>query len=406
MCLMAAMRVQLIFQEFNDFRKGERSMSKKTVRTLVKNALAGFMAVTLCVSGILIMQRKVEAAETTTYADAYEDVLVYEDMTAKFNELWSAEDGKAQAPTMKGYVFGGWYQENGTDDEGKTIYKALDETAAANKKAENCTEGIIAKFVPAYVLSVKAQIDENASKGATRTDEELGSIRVISSVDSKDYQKVGFDILWNNNYPLKNGNDPIETTTIYTGLKVGEKTYEPQQIFGKYSKYLSVWRLNKFYSDMDDKIINVTPYWITKDGTKVEGLTKYVHVEDGYLDYISVPINLCSVEKVAAGTLKVTYPEGMVLVSDKVEFDGVFPGTEMAFHNDAENHTITFVGNALNAGTPVEANGIYANLRFQKGTLNYTSGTGQFLNFKVDAEVFCDWEENTFNQFDVWNIQY
>ena len=382
-------------------------MSKKTIKTLTKSMLAGFMAMALCISGIYLIDEEANATETNKYADAYEDILVYEDMTETFNKLWNAEDGEAQAPTMNGYVFGGWYQENGTDGEGKKVYKALDEATAATKKAENCAEGIIAKFVPAYVLSVKAQIDENASLGATRTDEQLGSVRVISAVDCKDYQKVGFDILWNNNYELENNEGgAIETTTIYTGLKVGDTVYEPEQIFGKYAEYLSVWRLNKFYSDMDDKIINVTPYWITKDGTKVEGLSKYVHVEDGYLNYISVPVNLCSTEKIAAGTLKVTYPEGMVLVKDKVEFDGVFPGTEMTFNNDEENHTITFVGNAIEAGTHVEANGIYANLRFTKGTLDYTSSTGQFLNFKVGSEEFCDWNENEINDFDAWNIQY
>lgn len=374
-----------------------------------KKILSGFMAVSMIVSAFIVLPTTVDATETTTYAGVYEDIIIHEDRTDEFNKKWSAEEGKAQAPTKTGYVFGGWYKENGTDDEGEKIYVALTESDATKIKTDEITSGVFAKFVPAYVLSVKAQIDEVAEKGAERTDEELGSIRLISSVDSKDYQKVGFDVLLANKtklYTGENNDQELETTKIYTGLKVRNETYEPTQIFGKQSTHLSVWRLDEIYAVNDAKIINVTPYWITKDGTKVYGLTKYVHVEDGYKEYISIPVNLCDTSAVAAGMLTVTYPQGLSLVKDKVEFEGIFPESDMAYNDDG-NGTIQFAGNVSTVGTLRDADGIYVNLRFKVDDDSEYSGVGKgdFLVFKVEDEQFCDWDEEPLT-IDAWNIQY
>ncbi len=351
-----------------------------------KKIVTGLLVAALTVSGVSVMGAGVKAAEaqgTETTAEGIKYV------PSTMADYWSAEE--KNAPEMENYVFAGWYQKDG---EKFAALKEADITAPA--------ADAYAKFVPAQVLSIKAQIDAKTSKeGALR--DTAASIRLVSGVDSTNYQKVGFRVLLANQKDL----GTLETTKLYNGLKVSAeatKTYEANQLFGSAAKYFSAWRLDEIVSANDGKIINVTPYWITMDGTKVEGLTKYVHIEDGYLGYISIPINLRNAEKIAAGTLSLKYPAGLELVAEKTEFDGVFPAGEMKFY-DAGNNTINFVGNASTVKTDVPARGIYANLRFTAGESGYAgAGTG-FLDFQIEKEAFCDWEENPI-EIHAWDICY
>ena len=349
----------------------------------IKKFAALLSAAALVMSGMMIAPAEVEAANT---AVTYESC----DMTS----YWSTS--KKTAPVKAGYVFGGWYTKSG---ETYTALREGNVTTDSDGKAN--VSGTYAKFVPAQVASVKAQ---NAS-GVVGSDGKAASVRVISALDSKDYQKVGFKILANN----KNDLGTLETTKIYVGLQVdgdSSSPYSPEDIFGAPAKYLNVWRLDNIADKNDAKIINVTPYWITMDGTKVEGLSKYVHVEDGYMGYISVPVNLCDAsKKVAAGMVTVKCPAGLTLVKDKVEFDGVFQGAEAAFYDNG-NGTIKIVGNAETVNTAKTADGIFVNLRFTKGTSNYPGvGKGTFLTFTTSGEDFCDWSEAAVS-IDAWDIQY
>lgn len=356
------------------------------------------MAAVLCIA-VIVMAGVVVAPVT---ADAAGATVFYE--ACDIGKYWSKS--QKTAPIKDGYVFGGWYTK--TTEGETTVYTALkeadittDENGVAN------VEDTYAKYVPAYVLSVKAQNESGTSKD----DDKDSSVRVLSSVDCKDYQKVGFKILINNKNELftgESGTEPLETTKVFTGLVVGTDTdnpLTPENIFGSESHFLSVWRLDGIANKFDAKIINVTPYWITMDGTKVEGLSKYVHVEDGYNGYISVPINLCDIKEVAAGTLTMTYPSGLTLVANKVEFDGVFPKGEMSVYDDG-NGTIKIVGNADTVNTVKVADGIFANLRFTADESVYSgAGKGTFLSFTVIDEKFCDWDEELIT-IDAWDIKY
>lgn len=186
---------------------------------------------------------------------------------------------------------------------------------------------------------------------------------------------------------LKNSDgSELETTKVYGGLKTNAEsvtTVSPNTVFGNAATKFSVWRLDGIVKDNDTKIINVTPYWITLDGTKVEGLSKYVHIEDGYKGYVSVPVNLRSTEQVVAGKVTVSYPEGLTLAENKTEMNDVFKKNNMAIYNDTAKRTITIVGNAENVNTNVAANGILANLRFTK-----TDTTSEdFLKFNATKLV-------------------
>lgn len=357
----------------------------KRISNAMKKLTVSVLAVIMVVSGIVIMPETVEA-ETGT-----DDTVVYEDRTSDFQAYWKA-DGSGTAPSKAGYVFGGWYTGNETDG-----YTALNVTTATAKLAEeNLTDGVIAKFVPSYVLSVKAQINEGVTKG----DGKVASIRIISSVDSKSYQKVGFEVLLNNAIPLyqDENNTPLETTRVYGGgLQVGSDATDvrtPRDLFGPASNYISVWRLDDIIDDNDTKIIYVRPYWITKDGTKVEGLAKYVHIEDGYNGYISIPINLYTAELVAAGQLEMSYASDKIEIAKDangnmlVEYGKMFD--EMAFNGDTAG-SIKFVGNTSKA-TEVAADDIYVNVRFKKTSEStyQGAGKGEFLTFTVNGEEFCN----------------
>ena len=340
--------------------------------------LASILVIAMVCTSVAIAPKQAQAAET-----ASDIVYLGSEDGYDFSKYWSATT--KTAPIKDGYVFGGWY----ADDQGAD---PLTEAEAAS------AETAYAKFVPAYVLSVKAQVDD-ATKEAE--DGVAASLRLISSVDSKNYAKVGFRILLSNN--IEYGLGDRETEKIYTGLISNGKTITPQQIFGAKSSFLSVWRLDGIIDDCDAEIIYVQPYWVTMDGTKVTGLAKFVHVEDSYMNYVSVPINLTTGEAVAAGTLDMKYESSVLTVKD-VEYGNVFD--KMA-DNKSEVGKIKFVGNASVVNQKVNANDIYANVRF---TINDSaeyegSGSGEFLNFTINNEVFCDWEEELV-QINAWDVVY
>ncbi len=375
---------------------------------IVKKIVAGTLAIVVFAVGIVMMPEKTEASDT------YEDKIVYEDRTSEFKTMWKTE-GKGTTPQKAGYVFGGWYENTGElDDEGNTIYQALSDTAeSAQAKVtdSNVTSGICAKFVPAYVLSVKAQLDSNTKKA---NDGEKAYIRVLSSVDSADYLRVGFEILLNHWIDATDFNDgnPLESTTVYDGLKVDttdaegnvtkSDTYYANQIFGTCSKYLNVWRLEDIIDANDAFRIYVRPYWYTCDGTKVEGLAKYIHVEDGYNDYISVPINIYQVGDIAGGYLQMEYNEEYFEVHD-VEYAKLFNAMQ---HNSNLVGAVKFAGNS---SANVTGDDLYANVRFtltEAGKEYYGGvGSGTFLNFQIGDENFSNWEEDLVS-VDAWDTKY
>ncbi len=348
----------------------------------IKKFAALLSAAAVIVSGMVITPAVVKAADTA---------VTYE--SCNIASYWSTSE--KTVPTKPGYVFGGWYTKSGSTF---TALKEASITKDSDGKAN--VSDTYAKYVPAQILSVKAQ---NAS-GTTASDSKAASVRVISALDSTDYQKVGFKVLVNN----KNDLGTLETTQIFEGLQVtgdSSSPYSAAAIFGAPATYLSVWRLDNIADKYDAKILNVTPYWITMDGTKVEGLSKYIHVEDGYMGYISVPVNLCDTKGVAAGKVTLTYPTGLTLVKDKVEFDGVFQGAEATFYDDG-NGTVKIVGNAETVDTVKTADGIFVNLRFTADSATYPgAGKGTFLSFPITDENFCDWSEEPVS-IDAWDIQY
>lgn len=338
--------------------KGEKCvMIKKKIVNLTKSVMAGFLGMAMIVSGIVMIPTSADATGTT-------DTVLYES-GYDIKKYWKEDAVERTAPVKEGYVFGGWYQ-------------TADGTLPLTEETAKSATTAYAKFVPNYVLSVKAQNEDGTAEGVGPN-----SVRILSSVDCKRYKNVGFDILLNNSKSI----GTCETTNVYEGLKNSAGSTDvkyPENEFGALADFFSVWRLDNINYKNYSKIIYVRPYWTTLDGTKVYGLAKYVHMEDQYKDYVNVPINLFTGEEVAAGAIDMTY-------SDSLQFYSFEPGrvlTEMKANSDIEG-TIKMVGNATTVDESVVADGLYATVRF---TVKENKDASNLM-FTMTNTKFCDWKE-------------
>lgn len=347
--------------------------------------MATFFAVNLMLAGLIILPTESKAATYT-----YEDEIIYTDDVKNAVALYN----KKEAPTKAGYVFGGWF----ADDEGKK--QIATDTVEAN-------ETLFAKFVPAYVLSVKAQNHKDVSNTSS-----TGTFRLVSSVDSNaNYQEVGFDVLYGN-IDQEGYRQTAKGSKVYSKIIVHENNgtnseYVPEDVFGQHAKYFNIAVVKGIKSTSFSKTIYVKPYWITNDGTKVYGLGKYVCIQDGLDGIISIPINLYTAQAIAAGIVELTYPKELTYY----ETDGYRQGdrllNEMKVNVDKKTRTIRCAGNAA---SNVQADtDIYISLRFKiadeyKNTV--TIGKTR-LNFEIKDTQFCDWSEQFVTMTDyVWDVQY
>lgn len=227
-----------------------------------KCAIAGafilFMAV-LKMSSVNATDNTVNEQTSGAVVKSYSDITEYRKM------------GNLKAPNApenyEGYIFAGWY----TDEECKT---ALDEGITS----ENITDkAAYAKFVPKEILGVKTQIETSTQYMSDKSD-----IRFVTTVDSLDYQKVGFK------FKIKEQDREIDSNKVYkklyarnSGGKVIE--YEAAEEFYTMSKWFMACTVTNIPNEAFGQGIWITPYWITLDGTKVSGDTIMKTVNMGYM---------------------------------------------------------------------------------------------------------------------------
>ena len=148
-----------------------------------------------------------EQVHTLNAADA---TLEVETVDADNNIIYEREEvykyrknkKKYTAPRKEGYIFGGWYKE---DNENEPLSKNV-----VSGKA-------YAKYVPEDVLSVLCQ---NSSGTGEKTEET--NVRLVTSIDSGLYNKIGFDI---EIYGTKTKKYNYETTKVYKSINVTSGTY-------------------------------------------------------------------------------------------------------------------------------------------------------------------------------------
>ena len=126
-------------------------------------------------------------------------------------------------------------------------------------------------FVDKDVLTVRAQLPEGAS-----ANDETTSIRLLSTVDSLNYSRVGFSVLVVSP-PAQN----FGINTVYSSIKaIGENVTAADLTNCSESSYIFGLNLINI-SDYDyETPITVTPYWITKDGMRVEGTARTLTVAE------------------------------------------------------------------------------------------------------------------------------
>ena len=175
----------------------------------------------------------------------------------------TAEPGTAPEEIPAGYVFGGWYED-------ADCKEPLSESGAA-----------YAKLVDADVLGVKAQITARTTAVTEKQD-----IRFVTTVDSLNYQNVGFEITINGVTKTK------ESNTVYTRLyAVGDTgevlTYEPTE-FSDESAYFEAFTVRDVPQISYGTVITARAYWTTLDGTVVYGLQTKKTVNMGIFESESV----------------------------------------------------------------------------------------------------------------------
>lgn len=159
-------------------------------------------------------------------------------------------------PTREGYVFAGWY----TDVEYKTPLGA-----------DVTTGNAYAKFVDREVLGFRYQLPLTTDKNSDST-----AIRLVTSVDSKEYQTIGFKLEYvsgGRKYTKEYTTGKVYKTIKGTGAEGKEITYLPTE-FSTASKYMMAMKLNGVPKEVYEITITVTPQWTTLDGTIVSGITR------------------------------------------------------------------------------------------------------------------------------------
>ncbi len=185
----------------------------------------------------------------------------YPTTSLTFTETTTDDDGNETTVTHT-YIFAGWYSydsTNGYTAYGTSMWESIDEDAY-----------YYAKFVDANVLKVGFQYAYYQSGTTTQASESDTTIylRIISSVDSLDYEETGFNVV----FTSTDSENP--TTYTYTGLKVskvyehiyGQSTYLPTE-FSDASTYFSTYVIEQVPTT--GYTVVAYAYWKTLDGTTV-----------------------------------------------------------------------------------------------------------------------------------------
>lgn len=164
------------------------------------------------------------------------------------------ESGNTAPAYKDGYIFAGWYK-----DEACT--KPVD---------ENTMDGpAYAKYIDEDVLTVKFQIPTTTNSASEST-----TLRLVTSIDSLDYQNVSFEVSYTDSTSTKKSHT-WTTKNAYTALTgyngMTELTYTPDEQFSKASEYFVALNINDIPNEAFGYAFTAIPKWTTRDGTVVEG---------------------------------------------------------------------------------------------------------------------------------------
>lgn len=212
---------------------------------------------------------------------------------------------KDQIPTCtdagEEWLFAGWFE----DENCEVAYESFPTGATQ----------AYAKFVPEKVLSVKLQLTEGTDGDSDKT-----NMRLVSSVDSLDYRKVGFKVYFNG------AEKPVDiyTSKVYERIVASVESgvdynYSPKVVDTDSEYFVTATLLNIKDSNFK-KDFYIRPYWVTLDGTTVYGENRFITVEEGYDEsIINVPVKM---DEDASENLTVSGAEGATVTL--ANYDGTY----------------------------------------------------------------------------------
>lgn len=386
-------------------------------KMIAKRILAGIMSLAVAVLGFVYVPNSVQAEGTSPVK--YQEVK-YSDMIGCFGKTSPECELEKETNTNIGYLFAGWYKTADNTSPIKTL-------ADVENASDNTT--VYAKFIPSYLAGIACQVDTNENA-------ETRNLRVVSLVDSTNYKSVGFNVYgrYNKDQSEDGSNEEewlmytyssetqnkAESTKVYSGLNDYSKGTTPEvrtpaSVFGQeaegfYFTTVSITGIGKKVNtstsveyDFCDATMAVKPYWITLDGTYVEGMGEFNRVNDYAANVVNVSVNLKDVTAIAAGMLNITVPESFGTLVE-VEGGRVFEEMESL----PSGSSIKCVGNVSEPANVVDtkANDVYVNLRFSVEDLTtLTRGATEFT-VTIPENGFCDIDEAFNNDVEAWNVKY
>ena len=164
--------------------------------------------------------------------------------------------GAYTAPTKDGYVFAGWFTD-----------------AEATSPVADETTNVYAKFVTQDVLSVKGQLKAGTTAESLNTD-----YRFSTTVDSLNYQNIGFNITVNGNTKSPSSTTVYKKITARSGNEI--IAHDPT-VFSAVSQYFHTYTITGIPQSAFATEIQIAAYWTTLDGTVVTGPARTLTVNMG-----------------------------------------------------------------------------------------------------------------------------
>lgn len=341
------------------------------MKKAMKRWVATMLSFALILGGVPFFAN--EKVDTVEAAETEETIVDYG--TYVWETLTYSGVQKAPVCATEGYFFAGYYQA----DKTTPVIELVKGTSYQ------------AKFVPASVLSVKCQVEKTVDKtGQTPAD-----VRLITTVDSLNYATVGFRL----KTETKDAEFPLTGVLrkITADNGAGSFGYSPT-IFDVAAKYYATATFTGIKDH--DKAFFVEPYWITLDGTKVTGISRYMRISDSYapnvlssagngpdVGYVNIPVYLNNDDtvKIGAGTTITIDKKKHSVYTGNEETDGLnqflYGGFDAGTIYAKEDITVTQNGSqitvTINPGVEEKtAQGLLVNLRLQ-GRFSYTNSSIQ-----------------------------
>jgi len=345
----------------------------------MKKILAIILTFALLVGGIYYSapEAKEVQAETTEAAEKIEYTTEEYTDTSVVNTYLTDKEAPVSASNSD-WLFAGWF----TDKYCTTSVTAVSDDIATYH----------AKFVNPDVLNVKLQITKDATPDSSSV-----NMRMVTSVDSLDYQQVGFEVYYGKEaIQSKEYTKDVEITTVYERIVASSESgvdynYSPK-VVDTDSEYFATATLINIAKDNYGNPFYIKPYWVTYNGVRVYGTSRYVTVmDDAFSTVTTVNIPVKIADSDAYTVVDANDTENVKVANSEVYHDGIYAHLRVA--KTAVTSSLTKLN--ITSGTDT-AETFYRNLETEyKGTVAtadktwYTADTSasEFV-IATDADLY------------------